>query len=236
MKTFRGYLIEQKELTQFYKVELVKIDNDILKAEASIKGNIEQYGIKPLFESLIEPHKIKIKTNDIEKLNKEFEKYKIVFEYSPNEIRAKYDNVNDTIYIIFKKDTDFLVLEALIGHESVHREQHKRAGENYFKQSEKIVKEINNLAVELNQIDMNNPNNVKIFQKQYKRYQELTDKFLYLTPYESMAYAYQFVKEYYYLTPSAIIDKLRADNIKINNITKKYVGMYWLIKDKIKGE
>lgn len=127
-------------------------------------------------------------------------------------------------------------MEALIGHELVHREQHKRAGENYFKQSEKIVKEINNLAVELNQIDMSNPNNVKIFQKQYKRYQELTDKFLYLTPYESMAYAYQFVKEYYYLTPSAIIDKLRADNIKINNITKKCVGMYWLIKDKIKGE
>lgn len=83
---------------------------------------------------------------------------------------------------------------------------------------------------------MSNPNNVKIFQKQYKRYQELTDKFLYLTPYESMVYAYQFVKEYYYLTPSAIIDKLRADNIKINNITKKYVGVYWLIKDKIKGE
>ena len=113
-------------------------------------------------------------------------------------------------------------MEALIGHELVHREQHKRAGENYFKQSEKIVKEIDNLAVELNQIDMSNPNNVKIFQKQYKIYQELTDKFLYLTPYESMAYAYQFVKEYYYyLTPSAIIDKLRADNIKINNITKK---------------
>ena len=142
MKTFRGYLIEQKELTQFYKVELVKIDNDILKAEASIKGNIEQYGIKPLFESLIEPHKIKIKikTNDIEKLNKEFEKYKIVFEYSPNEIRAKYDNVNDTIYIIFKKDTDFLVLEALIGHESVHREQHKRAGEIISNNLKKLLK------------------------------------------------------------------------------------------------
>lgn len=113
MKTSREYLIEQKELTQFYKVELVKIDNDILKAEASIKGNIEQYGIKPLFESLIEPHKIKIKINNIEKLNKEFEKYKIVFEYSLNEIRAKYDNVNDAIYIIFKKDTDFFSIGSI---------------------------------------------------------------------------------------------------------------------------
>lgn len=37
MKTFREYLIEQKELTQFYKVELVKIDNDILKQKHQSK-------------------------------------------------------------------------------------------------------------------------------------------------------------------------------------------------------
>ena len=234
--TFSEWLKVQEDIEKFYNNDLKEIEQRILESEASIKGNIEQYDIKPLFEAVIEPHKIKIGTNNIDKLNKEFQKYKIIFEYSPNEIRAKYDNKQDIIYIVFKKDTAFNVLEALIGHELVHREQHKKSGENYFKQSEKVVKEINDLRDKINQIDMSDPEEAKKFAKLYKRYNELLDTFLFLTPYESMAYAYQFVKEYYYLTPTGILDKLREDKIKINNVTKKYVAMHWLIKDKIKGE
>lgn len=222
-----------KEVKNFYNTELKQIEERILISEANSNGLKDCYNINILNEALIEPHKIKITTTDVDKLNSEFKKYRIIFEVSPNEIKAKYNKQNDTIYIIFKKDTAHNVIEALIGHEMVHREQHKRAGENYFKQSEKIVKEINTLGSEINQIDMMIPGNAKIFQKKNERYKELLNKFLYLTPYESMAYAYQYIKEYYYLTPSAILDKLREDNIKLNNITKKYVGMYWLIKDKI---
>jgi vacuolar-type H+-ATPase subunit I/STV1 len=230
---FREWLREQKEIDNFYNIDLKVIEERILISEASVNGNIEQYNIKPLFEALIEPHKIKINTNEIDKLNKEFKNYNIVFKYSENEIKAYYNKQEDIIYIIFKKDTAFNILEALIGHEMVHREQHKRAGEDYFKQSEKVVKEINDLRAELKQINMSDTEEAKRYVKLLKVYNALLDTFLYLTPYESMAYAYQFVKEYKNIKPQAILDKMKEDKIKINNITKKYVAMYWLIKDKI---
>ena len=228
MMPFREWL----KLQHFYEIELKEIEERILIAEATINSSVDLH-IEPLFEALIEPHKIKITTNNIEKLNKEFVKYNIVFEHSPNEIRAFYKPENDVILIIFKKDTKFNVIEALIGHEMVHREQHRRSGGNYFKQAEKIVGDLNSLKDKINALDNSIPEQAKEFQKLYKQYNELKNTFLFLTPYESMAYAYQFVKEYKNLLPYEILEKLKEDNIKINNVTKKYVAMYWLIRDKI---
>lgn len=115
----------------------------------------------------------------------------------------------------------------------VHKEQHKRAGENYFKQSEKDVKELNKLGEQINSLDMMDTNSAKQLPDLLNKYNTLKSKFLFLTPYESMAYAYQYVKEFKHLTPKEIFKELEKDNIQINNITKKYIAMYWLIKDKI---
>lgn len=232
MKTCREWLNE-KEINDFYNIELNQIEERLLISDASKKGNIDLYEIKPLFEAVIEPEKIKIRTNNITKLNEEFKKYNIVFNYSPNEVKAHYDKQKDEIVIFFMKTTEFNVIEALIGHEMVHREQHKKAGENYFEQSKKYRDELNSLANKINDIDMTNPNEVKTLSALHKKYKEMLDVFLFLTPYESMAYAYQFVKEFYYLTPMGIIKQMEKEGIKLTNKTKKYIAMYWLIKDKI---
>ena len=76
-------------------------------------------------------------------------------------------------------------------------------------------------------------NDIHKLEKLKKERQELLNKFLYLSPYETMAYAYQFVKEYKSLSPSGIINKLKENGILINNLTKKYIAMYWIIRNKI---
>ena len=51
-----------------------------------------------------------------------------------------------------------------------------------------------------------------------------------------MAYAYQLVmdKTFGFKTPSDIIKHLeKVPTIKIDNQLKKYIGMYWLIMDKL---
>lgn len=48
-----------------------------------------------------------------------------------------------------------------------------------------------------------------------------------------MAYAYQEVKSNTSGKISDIIDKLLRNGFIVDNKLKKYIGMYWLIKDKI---
>ena len=230
---FREWLKEREDkIKNFYDIELKKIEERILIAEGSMRGSLNIWGIEPIFEAVIEPHLIKLRTNNIEKLNKEFEKYNIKFHYSKN-IQGSYNKELDEINIYFPKNIDFITLEAMIGHEMVHREQHKNAGQNSFDQSKRLVKKINELGAELRSLNMMDSKDVMKYQILFPERQKLLNKFLYLSPYESMAYAYQFVKEYKNLLPSEIINKLRDDKIPVNNLTKKYIGMYWLIKDKI---
>lgn len=231
---FRDYILEQ-QIKDFYNNELKEIEKRISISEASSRGSMELWNIRPLFEAVIEPHLIKIRTNNINKLNDEFKKFNIKFSYSdnPNDLRGYYDKENDEINIFFNKNIDFETLEAMIGHEMVHKEQHKRAGENYFKQSEQVVTKINHIAKEMSTLNIFDLEDSKKFEKLKKERQELLNKFLYLSPYETMAYAYQFVKEYKSLSPSGIINKLKENGILINNLTKKYIAMYWLIRNKI---
>lgn len=232
----RDFLREENykdtELNNFYNIELKKIEEKILVSEASMRGSLNLWGVVPVHEAVIEPHLIKIKTNNIEKLNDEFKKYNIKFHYS-NDIQGLYDKSKDEINIYFPKNIDFNTLEALIGHEMVHKEQHKNAGQNYFKQSEKIVKRINDLAKDINLLDMMDEKDVKKYKVLNSERNKLLNNFLYLSPYESMAYAYQFVKEYKNLLPQEIIEKLKDNKILINNLTKIYIAMYWLIRSKI---
>ena len=233
---FRDFLVEENykkvELNNFYNIELKKIEEEISASEASMRGSLNLWKIIPVHEAVIEPHLIKIKTNNIEKLNDEFKKYNIKFHYS-NDIRGSYNKNEDKINIYFPKNIDFNTLEAIIGHEMVHKEQHKNAGQNYFKQSEKIVKRINDLAKDMNLLNMMDEKDIKKYKILNSERNKLLNNFLYLSPYESMAYAYQFVKEYKNLLPQEIIEKLKDNKILINNLTKKYIAMYWLIRNKI---
>lgn len=62
---------------------------------------------------------------------------------------------------------------------------------------------------------------------------KIYNDYLYNTVYEKMAYAYQEVKSNTSGKISDIIDKLQRSGFIVDNKLKKYIGMYWLIRDKI---
>ena len=51
-----------------------------------------------------------------------------------------------------------------------------------------------------------------------------------------MAYVYQTVKENPTLTPNQLVKYFKTMGFNIDFKLKKYIGMYWLIKDKITKE
>lgn len=174
-----------------------------------------------ILENIIEPYNINIKTHDIKKLNKQFKKEKIIF--NNGELRAFYNQEDNTIEVFISEKDNFRAIEAMIGHEMIHREQNKRSGKNYFKQSKKLVNRINNLIPLVNKGD----------EKAVKEQEKLLDYFMKSSPYEQMAYAYQIVKTYKNKTPREMIKILEKNNLKVDKKMLKYIGMYWLIRDKI---
>ena len=230
---FRDWL-KTKEINDFYEIELKEIEWKITKAHISPEFLEMAYGIIPLKEAIILPEKIKIETKDIEKLNSDFKSQNIIFHHAPNELSGYYNKQKDEVHIFFDdKKISNAEIEAMIAHELVHKEQHKRAGENYFKQSEKLVNKINTLAKEISSLDMTIPGNYSILQNKLKERNKLTDIYQYASPYESMAYACQFVKDYKNLSPKEIFKEMEKLKITVTYATKKYVAMYWLIRDKI---
>lgn len=189
-------------------------------------------------EGVIKPELVVVTSYDEDMLNKEFKKYNIIFHKENNiECYGYYDYKKDEIHIFYSDKDLKEEIEAMIGHEMVHKEQHKKSKGNYFKQSEKIINKINNLLKRKSEI-LQTPGGILIHNKELKQIEkeseDLYNYFLYLTPYEKMAYAYQYILMYKNLKPNEIINKLKQDLIykeliKTNDF-KKYLAMYYLIK------
>ena len=164
-------------------------------------------------------------THNIDELNKKFKDFDISFE--SGELRAQHNPKNDHI-IIYIDDSDFKTIEAMIGHELIHREQNKRSGEKYYEKTKKIVQEINAVY-----------NDYIIHQTEELKelYYKKLDYFTKGTSQEKIAYAYQMTKsrddkDYNFKTPTDIVNYLeRLPGFKLDNQFKKYIGMYWLIKN-----
>lgn len=231
--TFREYLRELEVLdsnNRFYdELKLIEIEIERIQAH---NDNILKFNMF-LCEAVIEPEKIKINTYDNNKLNSEFQKYNIIFNQGKFKLNGYYDKVTDIINIFYSKNDKFNEIEAMIGHEMVHKIQHKHSNK-YFEQSKRIVDEINSNENKL--IDLFNTNTVESMKEWNKLRQKnikLYNNYLYNTVYEKMAYAYQEVKLNTSGKISDIINKLEKMGFIVDNKLKKYIGMYWLIKDKI---
>ena len=177
-----------------------------------------------ILEAVLNPGEIKLNDASVEYLNKELNKLNIYFEES-NNLYGKTDGKD--IYIYVPNDVKIEELQAMIGHEIIHREQHKRSS-NFKQYTEKIVKEINDLAYKFNKTQ-----DMKILEIREK----LLNEFLYGNIYEQMAYAYQLVKDrksYNLNSPDDVV-KYFKQFLKAEMPKKfmKYVGMYWLIKNKL---
>lgn len=113
---------------------------------------INQKVLNILQEGIIEPYMIRIDSYDETKLNKEFKKDRIIFNYWYN-LKGHYDKQNDEINIYYSSKDTFNGIEAMIGHEFIHKIQHKKSGENFFKQSERAVNEINKIVDKMTELN-----------------------------------------------------------------------------------
>ena len=226
MKTFREWL-NQKEY----------IDCDIHN-----KKKFEMYSnsidihqnLLSLNEAIILPENIKINTHNQEKLNKEFNKYNITFFNSlKNELWARYNPKNDETEVYYSDKNTFNEIEAILGHEMVHKAQNK-LNTKFIEQAENLVKRINSRQEKMSELmNINTIESMKEWQKLLKINEKERLEFLQNSVFEKMAYAYSEVKMNRDGKLSDLIEKFRKNGFLVDNKLKKYIGMYWLIKDKL---
>ena len=226
MKTFREWL-NQKEY----------IDCDIHN-----KKKFEMYSnsidihqnLLSLNEAIILPENIKINTHNQEKLNKEFNKYNITFFNSlKNELWARYNPKNDETEVYYSDKNTFNEIEAILGHEMVHKAQNK-LNTKFIEQAENLVKRINSRQEKMSELmNINTIESMKEWQKLLKINEKERLEFLLNSVFEKMAYAYSEVKMNRDGKLSDLIEKFRKNGFLVDNTLKKYIGMYWLIKDKL---
>lgn len=182
-----------------------------------------------IFEAIINPGKLNINGTSLEYLNsnKELKKLNISFKKG-DDLRGWYRQKTDEIIIEIPDKFNKIELEALIGHEIIHREQQKRSKGKFEEFSKRTVDKINNLVKEFNNL----PNN-----KTKIEHDKLLNFFRYENIYEQMAYAYQLVKDRKTFEFKSVNDIVKYFekylNIKMPNDFRKYIGMYWIIKDKL---
>lgn len=192
--------------------------------------NNKFYGLDiAMAEAIIRPENIKVNKVDINYLQNKFPDIEFTLG---DDLQGGYDAINDKIHITFNYTNTKDELQAMIGHESIHRIQNKKSNGKYLEQSLTLIRKINNLG-----------KNIKSSEDE-KEYDKIYSEFVYGSSQEKMTYAYQFVKlrndkEYNFKNPSDIIHYIELFNSKssikytIDNKMKKYIGMYWLIRDKI---
>lgn len=219
MITFREFL-QEKDVYNFY----IQVDDEIRRIQSFDKA-INSREDFVILEAIIEPALLKIKSDisDIDSINDEFKSFKIFFTYG-NDLSGYYKQKEDEIHISILKNSPKSEIEAMIGHELIHREQNKRSGVNYLKQAEKWYKEVNKLALEFNKSQDTNI---------LDQYRSRLDYFTKNNPYEQMAYAYQVVKENPNYSPSDVVNFFKTYGFTIDVKLKKYIGMYYLIRNKL---
>lgn len=225
MISFRKYL-ENEE----YFSELLIIEKTLERIHAHNNHIIDVDMF--ICEAVIEPEKIKVNSYNEEVLNDDFKKYNIIF-HNGYSLSGYYDKQKDEINIYYSEKDSFKEIEAMIGHEMVHKVQHKRS-DKYFEQSKKIIDIINSNNLKLQELfSINTIESMKEWEKLRKQNIKIHNDFLYNSVFEKMAYAYQEVKLNTSGNIKDIIDKLERSGFVIDYKLKKYIGMYWLIKDKI---
>ena len=121
----------------------------------------------------------------------------------------------------------------MLGHEMIHKAQNK-LNAKFIEQAENLVKRINARQYKMNELmNINTIESMKEWQKLFKLNEKERLDFLQNSVFEKMAYAYSEVKMNKNLKLSDLLEKFRTSKFIIDNKLKKYIGMYWLIKDKL---
>jgi hypothetical protein len=190
-----------------------------------------------LQEAVIVPKKIKITTNDINKLNKQFKDTIVRFDYDTGP-HAAYNPQFGTVTVWIEKDTPHNVIEALIQHELIHVAQDKRSGGRMEADIEKRKDELEDILDELDDLDDCDQIDPAVCKELMQRYKQLQINAEHLNDEERMTYAYMFVKLRTSDNIKQVINKANVDwkkwtNQKMNKKMLKYFYSYWMIKDEL---
>lgn len=190
---------------------------------------------KEFLNEVITPENLNIKISDVDELNKLYNKKDIYFTQNDGPKSGSYGNYSPTgrIEIQVPKNADLNVLNSVVSHELLHKEQDKRSNGNYGKWITKYGTGLNNYIARFNdRVDTETAT-----QKEFDKIKKMQDVFKYGNDYELMAYAFQFVKvrnELNVKSPSELIKFIDSSTeVPVSKKLKKYVAQYWLIKDQI---
>jgi hypothetical protein len=190
--------------------------------------------ISTINEGIITPENLKISTSDVSVLNKLYNKNDIYFTQTDGSKSASFGNFDPSgrIEIQVPKNADLNVLNSVVSHELLHREQNKKSNGNYGEWISKYGAKLNTYIKNFN----NRVDNETSTQNEFDKIKQMQNVFHYNNPYELMAYAYQFVKtrhEFGFKSPNDVIKFLENTNIPKTNKIKKYIIKYWDIKEKL---
>lgn len=191
--------------------------------------------LEPLQEGIIIPDKLKIVTTNIKKLNKQFQNTIISFEEvdSEEEVGGSYIPATEEIIINVYKNMSLNTLEALINHEIIHSIQDDKSSMRMEQELNAEYKKIENLVKKLDSLNSKSPeyNIVKA------KLDKSSFKHLFGTHQEKMTYSYMFVKmakDKNLNTPDEVVQEAEKWlNIKLDKQFKKYIGMYWMVRNEL---
>ncbi len=188
----------------------------------------EFYKISTLtMEGIITPENVKIHTTDINRLNIQHNPFVYFYKGKLDELVGFWDENSKKLIVTFGENITKPEIEAIVAHELIHKIQHQKTS-TFYKETKDFVYKLNNLVKNFNKTPT---------LKNKNKFENLENKFRYSTTQEKMAYAYQYVKlrqTMDFNSPSDIINYFKQiPYFGVTKQFKKYIGMYWLIKERI---
>jgi len=191
-------------------------------------------------EGIIVPPKIKIKTNDITSLNKQFKGYsdpEIKFEWDTG-THGEYIPALDQIIIYVDDTATPDIIEVILQHEIIHSVQDKKSGMRMALDIQKQQQEITNLSSYVDDLDDDEEIDVDLLQKIMSLKKKLQNKMEFLNHEEEMTYSFMYAKMYKNLGFKKAMKQLQDEWLewtdkKPTNRMLKYFAMYWQLKDQL---
>ena len=190
-------------------------------------------------EGIIVPPKLKIKTNDITSLNKQFKGHNPEIKFKRDTgTHGEYIPALDQIIIYVDTTTEADAIEVILQHEIIHSIQDKKSGMRMAQDIQKQQQEITDLCSYVDDLDDDEVIDPKKLQVIMSLRQKLQVKMEFLNHEEEMTYAYMYAKMYKKLGFKKALKNLQDEwkewtTKKPSNRMLKYFAMYWQLKDQL---
>lgn len=194
-----------------------------------------------LSEGIVIPNKIKITTNNIDKLNDQFQDTIITFmDYvdSMDEMRASYIPELEEIEVYIHKDAPHNTIEALVQHELIHSIQDNKSGMLMVKEENKRRDKIDKVTKKIKKLNITCPVDMSKATGLCKELSDLENERAFLNHQEYMTYAMMFVKMRKSENQKTVLKDAsewwkKVTGKKLNKKLLKYFASYWVVRKEL---